>query len=69
MDDEAGGVVAAHQLPPVVDAVGRGLENGVRVVDRRELTPIQEKAGTEWDHCIVRMQLTGGGSWVAAGDG
>ena len=54
MDDEALGVVGAHDLAPVVDAVGRRLEDGVRVVDRRELAAVQEIPGPERVDGIVR---------------
>jgi hypothetical protein len=47
VDGKAGGVVAAHDLAAVVDPVGRGLEDGVGVVDRCEPPPVEEKAGAE----------------------
>ena len=70
VDGEAGGVVAADDLAAVVDAVGRSLQDGVRVVDRGELPPVKEEPGAERIHGIVRdaadrwrlRGLSGGGT-------
>ena len=54
VDDEADGVVAAHDPPPAVDAVRSRLQDGIRVIDRGELAPVQKKPGAERIHGIVR---------------
>jgi hypothetical protein len=48
------GVVGAHDLAPVVDAVGRRLEDGVGVVDGRELATVEEIARPEGVDGTVR---------------
>ncbi len=53
VNGKAGGVIAAHDLTALVDSVGRGLEDGVRVVDRGELAPVEEKTGAERVHGLV----------------
>jgi hypothetical protein len=52
--DEPGGVVAAYDLTAVVDPVRRRLEDGVRMLDRREPAPVAEEAGAERVDGFVR---------------
>jgi hypothetical protein len=63
VDDEADGVVAAHDPPPVVDAVRSPLRDGIRVIVVN-LPRFRRNPGLSGSTGLSVMQLTGGGSVV-----